>query len=323
MANDLIVIEGKKLTDYFLDSEEKTADQKVDELISEIQKFARSLITGDPKTKEGAAEYRSTAASVASTKVALVKAGKALNEEAKKLIDANNARTNRIEKALDDLKVEVRKPLTDFETAEKARTDKHEADISVIAGCLMIPAGMTSDQMQARIDQLEELSAKEWEEFNDRAMALIAEKVPQLKAHREQLKKNEEIAAENARLKAESDALKAAETKRQQEADQAKRDAELLQEAEWREYALVAGGWDDAIKIAAKSKKDEENRQAALKKKQEDDEIKRQQDFEHTTKIKNEAVDDIMRHGGVFIEHATEILKAIAEGKIRHVTIKF
>ncbi len=332
MANDLIVIdEGKNLTSLY-------TEKSIDKTLEEIKVFARSVVAGDVKTKAGAAGVRTMAARVRSTKVAMEKAGEeltdAIKKRAKDELDQIKPQIEKIGTELTALAEEIRKPLTEWETSEKTRTDKHEADLAVIANCLMIPAGMTSEQMQARIDGLEVLSGKEWEEYQEKAFALIAEKVPELKKHRETLKASEVMAAENARLKKEADD-RAAEDRMRHAADmQAMRDAELLADAVNREHVLVAGAWQAAIvakekaevaaKIAAdKAAQDERDRQKSEQDQKEAADKTRAADEHHRLNVMNEAREDVIRQGGFFTEQADLLLQAITEGKIRHVAIKF
>ena len=332
MANDLIVIEdGKDLTSLYT---EKTLDTKLEE----IKTFARSVVAGDVTTKQGSADVRTMAARVRSTKVAITAAGKELTDGMKKRhkkeLETVTGQVDKIETELTALAEEIRKPLTEWEDKEKVRKGAHEKDIGFIANCLMFPAGTTSAILTERIAQIEELSKKQWEEFEDMATAVTDQKLPELIKHRDALIQTENMAAENARLKADADARKVIDDAAAAKTLQAQRDADLLLEAEHRELALIAGGFvaaivakekadkaakdlaDKAVLDEKKRLKDEEDRLAA------DLEI-RLNDEKHKKKIVSEALHDIGIYCGFAEAEAEHLLHLIAEGKISHVSIKF
>lgn len=87
----------------------------------------------DISTAKGRDAIRSLSAEVASSKVTLVKLGKSLTEDWRAKTKAVNAECNMIEERMDALKEQVRKPLTDFENAEKARVSGHERALEELA----------------------------------------------------------------------------------------------------------------------------------------------------------------------------------------------
>ena len=76
----------------------------------------------DISTEAGRKEIASLAYKIAKSKTALVKLGKESVDEYQKIIKSVTAERNRGEAALQEIQDNVRKPLTDWENADKART---------------------------------------------------------------------------------------------------------------------------------------------------------------------------------------------------------
>jgi len=107
----------------------------IDPYIEKIRKEALSLVP-DISTKKGRADIASMAARVARSKTYLEDAGKQLCDQERAKIDltlsAVMASRKIIKQQLDDLRDEVRKPLTDWENAETERKGKIETRIEAM-----------------------------------------------------------------------------------------------------------------------------------------------------------------------------------------------
>ena len=85
----------------------------------------------DISTEAGRKEIASLAYKIAKSKTALVKLGKESVDEYQKIIKSVTAERNRGEAALQEIQDNVRKPLTDWENADKARIKAHEDAIAI------------------------------------------------------------------------------------------------------------------------------------------------------------------------------------------------
>ena len=130
-------------------------------MVDAIRKQVEALKL-DISTSKGRDQIRSVARKIASTKIALDEEGKTLKSDMQKTVDLVDAERKKIRDALDEMKEQVRKPLTDWENAEKKRVQDREDRISVISSLVKFEVEPTVDHIQIRIDQLSELSSFDW-----------------------------------------------------------------------------------------------------------------------------------------------------------------
>jgi hypothetical protein len=258
-------------------------------VIDAIRKQVEGLVL-DISTEKGRKEIASVAYKIARTKTALDEQGKMLKAEMQKTVDLVDGERKKIRDAMDALKEEVRKPLTDWENAEKLRVEGREARILAMKVLTDLPFNeeLTVEMIDERLKDLADLEKFEWQEFIMRAEATAKEtreKLEAMKAKRikddadkaelERLRKEQEererkeredrIAAEAAeKAKREAEEKAAAEAKAAQEkADRERREAEEKAEAERKAK-------EDAERRAAEEKaraeKAEADRIAAEKK---------------------------------------------------------
>lgn len=250
-------------------------------VIDAIRKQVEALKL-DISTNKGRDQIRSVARKIASTKIALDEEGKTLKAGMQKTVDLVDAERKKIRDALDEMKEQVRKPLTDWENAEKKRVQDREDRISVIASLSKFEVEPTVDHIQIRIDQLSELSSFDWQEFSMRASETISatkyelerlldsrikydqdqaelERLRKEQAEREQKEREERIAREAAEK-----ARKEAEEKAKAEAEEAARVASEREETERKakEEAIRAAEQAEA-KRKADAEKAEADRKAA------------------------------------------------------------
>lgn len=117
-----------------------------------------------------------------------------------KAVDAERAR---VWDKLEALQTEVRKPLTDWEEAEKARVAAHGEALRQMQEACVLPASHTVADIEWRLIKIDEINLRQWEEFRSRAdlTYLTAERALQTALAYE--KRAEEERAELARLRAE------------------------------------------------------------------------------------------------------------------------
>lgn len=211
----------------------------VDAVLEKIFAEVRSTKT-DISTKAGRTAVASLAHKVARSKTALDELGKNLVAEWKQKAAAVDADRRLIRDKLDVLKDEVRKPLTDWEDAEKARVEGHEkavADIRAMASFDV--AEPSSNQVKARIATLDGLPPREWHEFKQVASEVTAAINASLNASLEAAIRRETERAELARLQKE-----AAEREQRERDDRLRAEAaeksRLAAEAEAKEAARIA-----------------------------------------------------------------------------------
>jgi hypothetical protein len=202
--------------------------------------------------------------------------GKDLGESHYKSWKAITSERARIEKELDALKDEVRKPLTDWENAEKDRVNGHEKAILDLEALLDFGGhDPSAAQLQERIEILAARPARQWQEFVERASDASLRVGKRLEDLHAAATKREAEAAELARLRAEQiareqkerdDRIAAeaaerarveAEAKAKREADEAAAKAEAERQRVEREKA-------DAIARAERAEADQKAYAAAV-----------------------------------------------------------
>lgn len=195
-STDLVILD--KLTPAVI-----FAPGGVNDVLEKIAKEVRSQQT-DISTKSGRDAVASLAYKVARSKTALDKMGKELGETHYKSWKAITAERSRIETELDALRDEVRKPLTDWEDAEKDRLAGHEAAIAEITriGTIDQP-DPRSLFLQDRLTELAKLAPRDWQEFAKRAEIATAEATQRLNDRLQAAQKREAEQAELERLRAE------------------------------------------------------------------------------------------------------------------------
>lgn len=314
-----------------------TTARGLDPIIERIRCDALSLIT-DVSTKKGRDAIASNAAKVSRSKTYLDGVGKDLVDKLKeqpKLIDAER---KRVRDALDSLRDEVRKPLTDWEEAEEKRI----GDIrSRIERMKLIPEDGTSEQLKVHLSKLKltEINDSFAELKSDAALAKMdaitrtegliekATIAENEKAELERLRKDAEQKAqaereerlikeaeERARKQTEESAQKAINEARAAE-ERAKAQAFEAQERERIAKESEEKRTQEAIEAEAKriSYEAEQNRLA---------EESLSLDKNHRSRIRNEAVQSLI-DGGMTTLDAGIIIDLIERGEIKHVSINF
>ncbi len=328
MENELVVIPEKAIAVYQCD--------KIESLISDIEKEARSIVP-DLTTDKGRKSIASLARKVSTSKVTLDGMGKDLVSDWKDKSKAVDAERRIVRDRLDALRDEIRKPLTDWEEAEKEaariklETDKREADyLLAIAENDLIDRQREierkeAEQLAREIEEREKREAKELEEREKREAKELEER-----------EKQAAIDAENARLEREAriaqEAKEEAERKAKQDAldAQKKADAAILaaQEAEKErereairavERARIAE--ENAAKAAEDARIAEVERVAEIERLAKAAQDKLEADKKHVSSIRTEAKQDLMK----YTDEATakKIVLAISKGSISNITINY
>lgn len=152
-------------------------------LLAAIEKEARAAPVV-LNTENGRKNIASLAYKIARTKTTVETIGKSLNEEHQKQIDIVNAARKMAWSRFEALQKEIRKPLDDWEKAEKARIAAHDAALKEME-CLAVfdteaPTKPTSADIQARIEKLDKDLNRNWDEYGTRAARIKRETMDKL-----------------------------------------------------------------------------------------------------------------------------------------------
>ena len=221
MTQELALIEDIKEENYPVIYGRSGLDHFYEKVKTEVSSEVPDLTTA-----KGRARIASLAANVSKSKVAVEKPGREYLKQLKDLPKKIEAELRDFADKMDKLRDETRKPLTDWENAEKARVDSHKNKIGHIVSYRDARTDVTVSQMGALIETLEAFCIdSSFEEFEAEAHREKAESLAFLKAARERLIKHEAEQAELARLRAEAEE-RARKDREEQIEERARKDRE-------------------------------------------------------------------------------------------------
>lgn len=322
----------------------------------EVTSQAKKL---DISTPGNRSELASLAYKVARSKTFIDGQRKTLVSDEKKRLAKIDAEGRRIWDELESLQEEVRKPLTDWENAEKMRVAEHEHKISVIedaGNCAKNTPELAG--IEELILVVETVSRRDWQEFSTRAADAKRISYAALSEAKEQAKRREEEAVELSRLRAEAaareqkdreeriarDAKEKAEREAKAREEQAarevaEREARLEREARQREHAAIIAKEEAEMKakkaetdrIAAEERHEREKQAAivAERKRVADEALRveaeakaRERDKAHKAEVNNAALLALVA-AGLSNEDAKLAITAIAKGLIPNVKVVY
>lgn len=187
----LTVADSGNLQQFFADGEnlQKVADR--------IETLARGLVS-DVSTKEGVSQIKTAARQIASVKKKVDDLGKTVVAELKalpKIIDKNRAD---FRERMESLQEEIRRPVTDIEERQKAIDD--------IKGTHFACAACNSQELAAKIDELETqraaVTAEVWKEAYEEVLKAFDAEIGALSTMKSAAEKREEDARRLAELEA-------------------------------------------------------------------------------------------------------------------------
>ncbi|MGK4282291.1 hypothetical protein ACH1ZL_06500 [Citrobacter freundii] len=281
----------------------------------------------DLSTVKGRARIASLAAQVSRSKTAVEKPGRDYLRHLKEAVKPAEAELRRFVSACDEMRDEVRRPLTEWE-AEQERIKAEEA----------AKKKAEEDRKQFELDH--EIALLMNDAFDRELAEKKAEEERQRIAHEEELKRQ---AAEQAKREAEEKAAAelAAAKKREEDAIAAKAQAELLAKqaqeraeqeakdaaakAEADKKAAIAAEQRKAQEEADRIKREAEQKEAARlaeEKRISDEKAARAADVEHRRAINASAVQALIEHG-IPEDWAKACVVAIARGKVPATTINY
>lgn len=317
----------------------------------------------DLSTAKGRARIASLAAQVSRSKTAVEKPGRDYLKRLKEQPKVVEAELRRFVTECDQLRDEVRRPLTEWEDAEKARTEALQqrlVDLRALANVIDTAGNyLPSADIQARILEAKSVVLDDsWQERAAEAGVAKDSTIQQLEASLVIAQKREHEAAELDLLRKEAEEkarLEREENIRREAAEQAKRDAEAKAQAEIdaaarrESEARAATERAEREKIEAQQKAEREAKAAAEKAEQEKNaaiaaERRRQEEAESArlAEQKRIAEEETRRaadkehrrsinrqaiadliESGLTQEMAEKALIAIASGKVSAVSIKY
>ncbi|MBA7989753.1 hypothetical protein HV118_01210 [Citrobacter freundii] len=308
-----------------------------------LEKFLEQIREGvnevpDLSTDKGRKRIASLAAQVSRSKTAVEKPGRDYLKRLKEQPKVVEAELRRFVTECDQLRDEVRRPLTEWEDAEKARTEELQQRLTNLRALadVLDAAGnyLPSADIQARIQEVKSVVLDDsWQERAAEAGVAKDSTIQKLETALAAAQKREHEAAELERLRKEAEEkarIEREETIRREAAEQARREAEQKAKAEIdaaarREAEEKARA--DREKAAAveaerlKAKQAEEARLAEEKRKSEED-ARRAADVEHRRAINAAAVQALIDQG-IPDDWAKACVVAIARGKVPATTINY
>ena len=273
MSNELALIEIKNPLQVF--STPKGLDAIIDKIEAEVKSINRDISTHD-----GRENIRSIAHKLAKSKNALDKMGKQLTEEQRLQINAVNAERSRAWDRMEALQEEIRKPLTDWEDAEKNRVAGHEAALLHIQQLAEFAETPDTAAIEARIKAFGALAPRVWQEFESRYNDAVKTLSGALEARLSVSKKQDAEKAELERLRKEEAERKQKEHEERiakEAAEKAKADAEAKAKAEAE--ALAAA-------VKAEKEKAEQERLRVVREKEESEAKAKKAEEDRITAIK-------------------------------------
>lgn len=163
-STQLIVIEALKPKEVF------GTTNGVTELLKELKEVAKPKLPAD--TAEGREERRTLAANIARAKTGVFNMGKDYVADLKKITKDVDAKKRIWFDEAEAYQHAVRKPLTDYEDAEKARIAGHKGKIQQMRDLMAFDYEPTSADVEERISKVTALAMAEFEEFKEEAQTV-------------------------------------------------------------------------------------------------------------------------------------------------------
>jgi DNA repair exonuclease SbcCD ATPase subunit len=321
-----------------------TDPERFDQFLAAVKTETGELVP-DLTTETGRKAIASMAYKVARSKTAIDAAGKTLNEDAQAKIKKVNAARTHMRETLDALRDKVRKPLSDWEAAEKVREAKAEAILLEFRNLIATgsPVGTSIEAITDRIAEIEATPIERELFLEDKAWAMNQKDaaLARLQGDLEKAKQAEKDAAELVELRrereerAQADA-KAAEEKRLAEAEAARQEelkaaaekaAETARlEAEEKakqDLADAKAESDRRLAEVERQQQEERNKVEAQKRADREADEKRQANTRHRNAVMKKATISLSNACDLDGEVAAKIVEVIADQQVTNIKIEF
>lgn len=314
----------------------------------------------DISTAAARDRIKSRAQSIRTRKAAIDRTRKGLTEHWREQTAKVNAVGRLLEGEYDALIERVRAPVTAWEEAEKARIAEADRILADLEGVKAIPFGMTSAEVQERLDRIRGINLNSEvlgsriemaTGLRDQAVMVLSEAVDGLRAQERQARELEQLradreaaeerrrqedaerqvtAAREAAAKAEAERLERAKV---EAAEQAKREAEAVARREQEERERAAQAEIDAANArAAEAERaaaaerqriaDLEAAQKAAADAEAQEKARREADLAHREQVIAAAADAIAKLG-ITKKLATAVVNAVAAGNVPNMEVWF
>lgn len=253
----------------------------VSAILTKIEVHVNSIVA-DVETEDGRQEIKSTAYNISRAKTTLDNIGKKFVAGRKKEIKKIDNARKFMRDTLDELKTEFRKPLTDFENAEKAKEEKRienvKSKIDYLESLTTNYHHMSQEQIQEFIDVLEAFKVEidEFYEFTQEAEDIKANRLQWAK---EQLEKRIEFDKQESERKAELEKLEAERKKQEEEAARLEAERKAIEEERRKieEAKRLEIAKKEAAEKALQEEKERKEREEQQRIEREKDELARQE----------------------------------------------
>lgn len=349
----LVVIEPTSAVALF------TEGQGIAELLADIRQKATSLVP-DITTAKGRKEVASIAHAVARTKTYLDGLGKEQTDKFKEIPKRIDANRKQIRDTLDDLKDEVRAPLTQYEAAEEARVaalQSRLARLNELGSSASIE--IAAADLQVMLQEVEQNALDDtWQELLPQATVakeLAAKRLGEALAARQKYEAEQAELEELRQKQAEQDRIdrerliaeQAAEQARREEENrqrlereaaqhreqEAQRQAQVAQQAaeqarrdseaaELARQQAEANAARQAEEAATRAAEQERQRIADEQRLKDEEDARRMADRAHQGRINSAILMDLIGMG-IEEDKAVTLIKHIANNKIAHLTINY
>jgi len=300
----------------------------IDPILERIKTECRAIPV-DISRESGRKACASLAYKIARTKGFIEDRHKELVGKEKRRLAEIDAEWKHIREELDALKVEVRKPLTDWEQAEEDRVFAHEQHITRLEDAVRLKVDASTAEIAVRIAQLEADDISNMEEFDNRAVLAKAQSLQTLREWHARSVQRDAEKAELDRLRIEKESRdreererKIADDARKAAEDKAARQVQEAKDAAARAQQVA----DEALANAEREKEAavqrERERVSNERRANEAEEAKREANRQHVAKINREVLAAFVA-GGVPERSAKLAIQLIAKGQVPNVTIKY
>lgn len=323
----------------------------LDGYLAEIREAVNEV--PDLSTKKGRDRIASLAASVSRSKTAIEKPGREYLKRLKEAVKPAEGELKRFVDECDTLRDEVRRPLTEYENAEKERVASLQTRLTCLRDSSRVVDDFGTPYFAAQIsDRLAEVKAiaidESWQELTAEAGVAKDATVTKLESALELAIKREAEAAEleQLRIQQEQQRQKDQEALREKEiADRVKREAELAAQAEREASAKREAGAlaaqqkaerdkqeaaeraerekQEAIASEQRKAKEKEEARQAEERRIAEEAAARAANVAHRKTIGIAVVNGLMQHAGLTREQAISTLTALMNGQIPHTSISY
>lgn len=293
-----------------------------DRIIAQVKAKAAEFqsMAPDVSTPAGRDLIRRFAHRITKSKTAIEAVGAALAAEQKEIPKRIDATRRHFKDALDQIRDNVRAPLTDWERAEEERVNSLKAGLAALQGTIDDPSWISrsSESLRDRLAEVErdgDVSESRWDEYASAAAELRAKAIEVLTERIAAAEKREAEAAELAKLR-EAQAAREREDRERQiaEAAAAKAKADAAAAVTAAEEAKRAAE-QRAIDAAAKAKADAEREIAARQAREAAEAKRREEDRAHRAAVHRAALEALVA-GGITEGVAKTVVILIATGKV-------